>query len=373
MERNNLEKVIALRHELHAHPELSSQETWTKKRLMDWLRENTRLDVVDRDHWFYALYTSGTDKPNIAFRADFDAVAIDETIDLPYGSKIPGVSHKCGHDGHCAVLCGLALEVSQKRPDRDVIFVFQHAEETGAGAIECAPLIDERKVTEIYAYHNTTVLPQGTVGIKNGVMNCASEGMVIHFKGAPAHASTPEDGRNPALAIAGLIQYIPELIDPGKNEGLVLCTVIRVDIGEEAFGISASEGRLLLTCRGQYEKEMDALAAAIEEKAREFAARDGLEVDFAYHDVFPETSNTDIAADRVRDVCRRLGVPVEEMDEPSRGSEDVGHFFKRTEGAMFLMGSGDRPPLHTSGYDFLDDIIEPTVEIFKGLVNRPLD
>ncbi|UQZ89978.1 amidohydrolase [Deltaproteobacteria bacterium Smac51] len=366
----NLEKVVALRHELHAHPELSRQEVWTKQRLMDFLRKNTKLDVVDRGRWFYAHYASGGARPNIAFRADFDAVAIDETIDLPYGSTVPGVSHKCGHDGHSATLCGLALEVDQNGADRDVFFIFQHAEENGSGAIECVPLIDERGISEIYGYHNMAHIPEGTVAIKAGTMNCASEGMVIHFRGAPAHASQPEDGRNPALAIADLIRMIPELTVPEEYQGLIMCTIIRVDVGEESFGIAASEGRLMLTCRGEFEKEMDRLAAALEERARELAARDGLEVDFAYYDVFPETVNSAEGVKYIEKVCRELGVEVREMKAPMRGSEDIGHFFKRTKGALFLLGIGDRPEIHTTEYDFPDVIIEPAVEIFKGLIRN---
>lgn len=339
-----------------------------QKRLMSFLREHTDLEVTNRGHWFYAVYHSGTTNPNIAFRADFDAVAIEETIKLPYGSKNPGISHKCGHDGHSAVLCALAMEVDRHGADRDVIFIFQHAEENAAGAVECAPIIDERHISEVYTFHNMPSLPKGSVAIKDGTMWCASEGMVIHFQGTPAHASQPETGSNPAFAVADLIRLIPELIDPAANKGLVLCTVIQVDLGEEAFGVSASEGKLLLTCRGQYEEELVKLSTTLEKRAKEFAKRDGLKVDFSYYDVFPETANHPDAANRVREVCTTLNIPLIEMEKPMRSSEDMGHFFKRTKGAFFLMGTGDQAPIHTVDYDFCDDIIEPTVRIFKGLI-----
>lgn len=368
MDKAILKTAIALRHELHAHPELSGVETWTKNRLMAFVREHTGLTVVDRGAWFYAVHASGVDAPGIAFRADFDAIAVDEGIDLPYGSAFPGVSHKCGHDGHSAVLCALAMEVDRRGAGRDVFFIFQHAEETGAGAKECAAALDGLNIAEIYGFHNMPGYPAGTVAMRKGTMNCASQGMAIHFTGTPAHASLPETGHNPALAVADIVRLIPELVAPGKNRGLVLCTVIQIDLGEPAFGVSASEGRLLLTCRGQYEAEMNALSAALRRRAEEFAARDGLRVAFAYHDVFPETVNDGAAVDRIAAVCAALGVPVQTMPEPMRSSEDIGHFFKRVSGALFLMGAGDRPPIHTSGYDFSDDIIEPTVEIFKGLV-----
>ena len=89
MKKENLEKAIKLRHELHEHPELSNQEIWTKNHLIEFLREHTGLEIVDRGRWFYAVYRSETGNRNIAFRADFDAIAMDEPDTLEYSSKNP--------------------------------------------------------------------------------------------------------------------------------------------------------------------------------------------------------------------------------------------------------------------------------------------
>ena len=105
-----------------------------KQHLIEFLKTHTNLEIVDRGRWFYAIYHSKVGRRNIAFRADFDALPIEETINLPYGSECPGVSHKCGHDGHAATLCGFALEIDQNGSDNNVFFLFQHAEETGDGA-----------------------------------------------------------------------------------------------------------------------------------------------------------------------------------------------------------------------------------------------
>jgi len=134
--KKNLDKVIALRKELHQNPEPSNQEVWTKNRLMEFVKENTRLEIVDGGKFFYAVYHAGEDRRNIAFRADFDAIPMDEGIELPHGSRNPGFSHKCGHDGHSASLAGFALEVDQKGAEENVFLIFQHAEETGDGGSE---------------------------------------------------------------------------------------------------------------------------------------------------------------------------------------------------------------------------------------------
>lgn len=104
MDRENLEKIKRLRHELHAHPELSMEERETKRRLMEFLRENTKLFIEDRGHYFYA-YANGKNEElePIAFRADMDALPMEEKAGLPYGSKNPGVCHKCGHRSESVV------------------------------------------------------------------------------------------------------------------------------------------------------------------------------------------------------------------------------------------------------------------------------
>ncbi|HLO11700.1 MAG TPA: M20/M25/M40 family metallo-hydrolase, partial [Pseudoneobacillus sp.] len=201
MKIQNYELAKKLRHELHQHPELSNEEVWTKQHLMNFLEANTKLDLVDKGNWFYAIYRAGTDKPNIAFRADFDALPMDEFIELPWASQFPGKAHKCGHDGHSATLAGFALEIDQAGADKNIFFLFQPAEETGDGAIQCVDFIKEHNIDEIYAYHNMSGFPYKTIGIMDGTTMCASKGMTIHLEGSPTHASQPEKGINPSFAI----------------------------------------------------------------------------------------------------------------------------------------------------------------------------
>ena len=371
MERKYLDLAVTLRHELHQHPELAGQETLTKGHLIDFLRRHTSLEIVDRGRWFYALYHAGEDRQNIAFRADFDALPIDETIDLPYGSRIPGVAHKCGHDGHSACLAAFALEVDRRGADKNVYFVFQHAEETVEGALECAPLMDEAGISEIFACHNNPGLPVNGIAVVDGTACCASTGMIIHFTGIPAHASRPENGRNPSFAIAEIIRCLPELTDPAAYRGFVLSTIIWIDAGKEAFGMSASEGRLMLTIRGQFDDEMEKLQQRIEDKAREQAALYGLEYDFSFRDGVPATVNHKESIDKVRRAAKGLGLAVLESDVPTRGSEDFAWFLRHTRGAIFGVGTGeDRPPIHSAQFDFNDEIIPTVVDLFTALLDE---
>lgn len=367
MDAHILSLVTALRHNLHAHPELSGREAGTKKTLCAFLEAHSSLEITDCGRWFYARKRGTGARPPMAFRADMDAVAIQECLAVPYTSTVPGVAHKCGHDGHCAVLAGTALELDRVATGRDVYFIFQHAEEIGEGARECVSLVREKGIEEVFAFHNMAGLEWGTVGMRPGTMNCASQGMRLAFAGVPAHASLPETGKNPAFAIADLVREIPDMLRSDAFNGPVWCTVIQVAVGSENFGIAAGDGAVLLTCRGEREADMLALSDRIAERARALAARDGLSFAVSLHDVFPETVNHAESVDKVRAACASLGYPFHEMPEPMRSSEDVGHFFKAAKGAMFLLHMGNRPPIHTPEYDFDDGIIERVVEIFKAL------
>ncbi|QFG00260.1 amidohydrolase [Psychrobacillus glaciei] len=368
MEKKNLELAIQLRHELHQHPELSNHEAWTKQHLINFLKTYTKLEIVDNGKWFYAIYRAGEGKKNIAYRADFDALPMPEVIDIPHASQFPGVSHKCGHDGHSASLAGFALEIDQKGADKNIFFLFQHAEETADGAVECVSFIKGNNIEEIFAYHNMSGIPFKSVNVIDGTTQCASKGMTIHMEGAPAHASQPEDGANPSFAIAKVIDAIPDFISPENNEGIVLCTVVQVDIGERAFGMSASKGDLLLTIRALHEVELDKLQKNLEELALAQAEIYDLKVSFSYNDTFPETVNHKESSDKIRKVCQDKEFQLIEMKEAIRASEDYGHYLKQTKGVMCYIGNGENHPhLHTYEYDFHDEIIETAVELFKGL------
>lgn len=381
MNQENKKKIQDLRHKLHAHPELSLKESRTKERLMDFLKKETGLEVTDRGHWFYACCRCGKPEAGaVAFRAEFDALPIAEDMDISYCSQNPGVSHKCGHDGHSAALAGLALETDQEagqeadtesgRADfsRDVYFIFQHGEEIGAGGEECARLIKEKGISEVYAFHNMSGYPEGSIVIRDGIFQCASKGFTVHFKGTPSHASQPEKGKNPAEAAAELVLEIGRTQKAGIYDGMVLATIVQVAVGEKDFGISAYEGEVSATLRAYYERDMVKMEQIIRKRAEELAERDGLEVSFADSDVFPETVNHAESAEKIRAAAAALGLTVTEMPEPFRASEDFGYYLKQCSGAIFGVGNGeDYPELHTKNYDFNDRILETAVEMLKKL------
>ena len=364
MNREHLEKAIKLRHELHKLAELSEKEVKTKEYLMNYLAENTKLEIVDRGQWFYARYDANNPNEAIGFRADFDAVSVEETIDVPYASITKGVSHKCGHDGHSAVLTAFAMEIDENGSDKDIYFIYQHAEEIGSGAEPASKIVDEAKIKKIYAFHNYPGLEFGKIGLKIGTVCFASMGMIINMHGVSSHASEPEKGKNPAFAISDIISSLGKFTSPEINEGLVLATVVCVSVGEEAFGVSAHEGRHLLTLRAEKGNELEKLKNSLEEFVKKEAKLYGLGYDIEYADVFPETSNHEKAIDDIKRIAESNGYATEVI-ESLRTSEDFGYFLQKTEGAMVWIGAGEGyPPLHSANFDFNDDLIEHVTELF---------
>lgn len=351
----DMERIRALRRALHNCPERSGQEERTRAALMDFLSRHTTLELRPCGAGFYAAHREpGGTRPSLALRADYDALA------LPGG----GAAHLCGHDGHAAALCAAALSVEGRRLDRDAFFLFQPAEETGAGAPGCLELFDLERVAEIYGAHNLPGLPLGQVVTRPGPFACASQGVTLSFQGRPTHAAYPEHGLSPAPAVGRLLCALPQLSDPARYGGMTLCTVIGVEMGERAFGAAAAGAQVWLTLRAEQDGDLERLFDDILRLASSLAQADGLGFAHQVQDVFPATVNHPGCAQRVLELC---GGAL--LDAPMRWSEDFGHYLRRCPGAFFGVGAGEGcPPLHTQDYQYPDALLEPTAAAFRALL-----
>lgn len=359
MLQDNLTKLYDLRKQLHNCPEASGKEVRTQEILKRFIRTNTSLEIMEKEKWFYCIYNSKKkEKPTIAFRADMDGVA------APDGS----ISHRCGHDGHSTVLAGLALELEKMLLNRDVVLIFQFGEETGQGAIECKLALNETEAEEIYGFHNIPGYPLGSLLLRTETFACASKGMTIKLIGKPSHAAYPEAGINPAYTIGELITNLPDMLEQSQYSGMVLCTIIKVTVGEEAFGVSASEGELLLTIRGQYEADLEKLQERLEQFVKSKSKKAGIQYQISYCEQFPETKNDSVCVEKVKRAGEHFGYQIIYPSDPFRWSEDFGHYLKETKGAFFGIGDGEEyAQLHTEGFEFPDEIIEKAVYVFKEI------
>ena len=359
MPDSNLELIIQLRKELHNKPEPSMHEINTKRILMDFIQTHTHsLEVVDMRSWFYAVKKGNNHENPIAFRADYDAVTCAD------GS----CRHLCGHDGHSAVLAGFALWLDTAKLERDVYLIFQPGEENGKGAAICSSIIDEKSIVEIYSFHNIPGFEKGEIILLNHTFACASTGLEIKLMGKQSHAAYPENGKNPATAISEIIRNMNEMIDE-EHKGIVLGTVIGIEVGSKSYGVSAGEGILRLTLRAEYQDEYDDFVSKIEKKAEELASVVGLSCEISRNEEFPATINDKPRVDKVRNAEQNLKRKIIYPATPIRWSEDFGYYLKHTKGAFIGIGCGENHAgLHTMEYVFEDDIIETVIDLYKELL-----
>lgn len=368
IENTDWDAIINLRHYLHAHPELSGYEKNTKKVLMEFIENHSNLIPDDHDDFFTVCYCPHEIKDSpIAFRADMDALPMPESIDLPYASK-GNCAHKCGHDGHSAALAALSTML-EKDPNikRKVYLIFQHAEETGKGGKICSDYLKDKNISEIYAFHNLSGYPENSVMVRSLLSQPASKGLTIAFEGVRSHAGTPENGRNPSMALACMEIFSEKVLNDHKGEELCLLTTVGINAGGSDFGISPGYGSISFTLRAGREKDLSGIEMALRKRAMELSKEYDLKVSFKEDDPFPATINNPEAAEKVRAACRELGISLSPMPEPWRPSEDFGYYLKEMKGAIFYVGNGDYPAPHDPSYDFNDRIIKTAPAIFLKL------
>lgn len=350
-----LEKTEALLQALHGCPELSGQERTTEARIRSFLRENTSMEVRPCGRGFYAAHAE-TDRalPGIVLRADYDA------LPLPEG----GAAHLCGHDGHAAVLCGVALALETMRVGRNVFLLFQSAEETGEGAKGCLDLFDRERVEAVYGAHNLPGFPLGQVLTRPGTFACASQGLTLGLRGSSTHAAYPELGVSPARAVGSLLYELPDLVPDRTRDGIRLCTVVGARVGEKAFGMAASTAEVWLTLRAEEDEVLADACGTVVRRMEELAGQAGLTLTREDQDVFPATRNDPDCARRVLTAC---GGAV--LEQPMRWSEDFGHYLRRCPGTFFGIGAGETcRPLHSTEYQYPRELLAPSVQAFINLL-----
>lgn len=364
------------RRDLHRHPEVSGEERETAARVVAALT-GTRPDQVVTGlggHGVAAVWDSGRPGPSVLFRAELDALPIDEVGQPDWRSTIPGKGHMCGHDGHMAILVALARLISRRRPATGrVILLFQPAEEngTGAAAVLADPRYASLKPDWAFALHNMPGLAFGHGRLRAGTMMCASQGMRVHLTGKTAHASMPETGTSPVHAMARLI---PALLALGPGGDLTpdfrMVTITHARAGEAAFGISPGYGELWAKLRTREDGPMAAMRADAEALVRAEAARDGLAVSFATQGDFAATVNDEGAIARLTAAMDGLNIQYDDANLPLRGSEDFGRFGGQgTRMAMMFIGSGEKyPQLHNPDYDFPDALIPLGARLFQRVM-----
>ena len=379
--------IAGFRRQLHARPELSEREQETAKAIVARLASTHPTAIVDRlgtmQTGLCAVYDSGEPGAVVLIRAELDALPIQESNTFEHRSKISGVSHKCGHDGHMATLVAVAEHLYVQPIARGKAYLlFQPAEETGTGA--AAVLADPRfqaldPPDHVYAFHNVPKYPLGQVLIRKGLFAQGSVGFIARFRGRTSHSSYPEHGINPSAAVTGLVdavnRYGETLTDTVSAPVLGTISYAQLGTTEKGpnFGTTPGEGVVMGVIRAHRTDDLEQVREELAARAAQLAADSGLVHELSWHEAFAATESDDDCVATVAAAAAATGVDVRWLDEPFRWSEDFGYFTAAFKGAFFGLGSGtDQPQLHDDGYDYPDELIAIGAGVYRAIIDQHL-
>ncbi|NEW78220.1 MAG: amidohydrolase [Gelidibacter sp.] len=369
-----MKELVTFRKMLHANPEVSGKEYNTAKSVSKFLKTCKPTKVIENigGTGIVAIFDSGKSGKSVMFRAELDALPIQEINTFAHKSSIDGVSHKCGHDGHTTVLLGLAIILSEQKPKTGKVFLlFQPAEEDGEGAkaVFADPKFEALKPDYIFAFHNLPAYPLNQIVVKNNSFTAGVKSIIIQINGKTAHAAEPENGLNPALAIAEILQESAKLSnnDPNRDD-FTLITPVHVEMGEIAYGISAGYGEVRLTIRTWDEENMEKLTADIINCIEKASENHQMPITYSWTHEFFANQNDDTAVSLIREAASSLSFDIFQRKFPFKWGEDFGLFTQHFKGAMFGIGSGEKSPaLHNPDYDFPDEILPVGIQLFHQI------
>lgn len=366
-----MKELIALRKTLHQYPELSGEEKNTAKIVTNFLANYPPESIITNigGEGILAIYGEQNAKKTILFRCELDALPIQEINTFSHQSKTLGISHKCGHDGHMAILCGLAKKIKKNPLDKVSIgLLFQPAEENGSGAKK---VIDDLKFKKFqpdfaFALHNLPHYPLHQIIIKNGIFTCAVKSIAIVLKGKTSHASEPENGINPALAISEIINAFENKNQANINkENYLVVTPIHIKMGEKAYGVSAGDGEIHFTIRSNSNSFMSKIEKELETIVKEVAVKNQLQITINWTEEFQANENHASAVNFIKKAIVNSNLEYLEKKLPFAFGEDFGLFTQKFNGAMFGLGAGiNTPALHNPDYDFPDELIKTGTDLF---------
>ncbi|MCA0996853.1 M20 aminoacylase family protein [Alloyangia pacifica] len=317
--------------------------------------------------------------PVIGLRADMDALPMDEKTNLPYASKIPGMMHACGHDGHTATLLAAAQYLCETRDFAGTVaLIFQPAEEGGAGARTMIEegLLERFGIESVYAMHNKPGLPVGQFATRPGPLMAAGDRFVVTVTGRGGHASAPTMSIDPVVAAAHLIASAQTLVsrfsDP-FDQVVVSITYLEAGSGRALNVIpdTAVFGGTIRTMNSETRAEIEGhLRRLLNAGAEQF----GCEAELDWRPGYPVTANdAGKAAVAVGAAAAVAGAEnVDDNCDRMMGSEDFSYMLEQRPGAIVWYGNGDSAELHNPSYNFNDEAILHGMRYWIELVTREL-
>jgi hippurate hydrolase len=369
------DELVAIRRDLHAHPEIGFEEVRTSnivaEKLAAWGIEVHR--GIGKTGVIGILHGTGGPGRRIGLRADMDALPIQEITNLPWRSTVAGKMHACGHDGHTTMLLGAARYLSENRGFKGTaVFVFQPAEEGlgGARSMIAEKLFERFPCDEIYGLHNSPDLDPGQISIFPGPAMAGADFFDIKITGRGSHGAMPHMGRDPIVVAMSLANALQTIVSRNADprEAAVL-SITQVHAGS-AYNVIPEEAVLAGTIR-TFSPEIGAL---VRERMREIAAGTaasfGVTIEVDIRNIFDVLVNHEAQTQAVVEVAAEIvgadGVLTEV--KPLMGSEDFADMLRVVPGAYAWVGHAGTVPVHNPAYVLDDGILPVGASLLARLV-----
>ena len=358
-------RIIENRRALHQIPELDFQLPLTVQYLRSELEGLGCTLFSPIEGSLCAWFDFGCEK-SIAFRADMDALPILEKSGAAYASRHPGVMHACGHDGHMAIGLELARRLSCKQLNRNILLVFQPAEEASGGA---KPICDtgvfaECKVEAIFGLHLWPGLEKGKIFSRPGEMMSRSAELDVDIFGKSAHIGRSWEGIDATEAACVFLQKAYDLERSVPNHIRRLLKFGRFQSGTVRNALSA-HARLEGGLRAFSDQVFFGLRDRLLEIAKEVESQFGCEVRVQTSNGYPAIHNPIDLHDKVYAIA-----PFENLPEPSMTTEDFSWYQRFVPGMFFFLGLGDSPALHSDSFDFDESVLKLGADFFEKIAEE---
>ena len=370
------ENLAEIRRDFHKFPELGFQEKRTKDKITSYLKE-LGLDVHCGAGIVGVLRSGGGSKV-IGLRADMDALPIRETNTHDYVSNNTGVMHACGHDGHMAMLLGAAHKLSTNANfSGTIVFIFQPNEELGLGAKAMMDegLLENFPIQEIYGMHNLPGVPTGNLLTRSGII-CSSESIFeIRIKGMGGHSSMPQLGRDAITIGAEVVQALQTIISRRIASGSGAVVSVTEFISNGQRNVLPGETIIKGDVRTRRPDDRKKIELYLNQISNGIASAHDIEIEVSFETEFIETINHIKPTEAVLKTAKKSGLKITDC-KPMSFSEDFAHFSNAVPGCFFLLGNGidgaNNKPLHSSDYDFNDDLLSIGADFWANLAKNRL-
>lgn len=361
-----LSEIVALRHYLHQHPELSTQEFNTTKKIKEVLAEwKIKILETKLDTGLLAEIKGTQAGPIIGLRADIDALPVQEESNLSFKSLNTGVMHACGHDLHMSSLLG-AIRYFKDHQDEvkgTLRFLFQPAEEAGGGADQVLAKNVLDGVQALIGFHNNPNLPVGTIALQAGPLMAGCYKFEIKIKGQGSHGAKPEKSKDPITTLATIISSLQTIVSRNINpQDAVVVSVTHINAGK-AWNVIPDEAYLQGTVRLFDHKNAELVKTKLFSLVEGIAQAYGQKAEIDWSErALPINNNVKLTQAVIDNLSFKVDQPVLSM-----AGEDFATFQKEIPGVFAFIGSNGAPGAadwHKPNFVGLDETLPTGIEYF---------